>query len=191
MQLHLRAMRSTDVPSIVALDLAAFGPIDAWSASSFRNELRKNRLSRYYVLEDNTAAQSDVGTALRGYIGCWTMVDELHIVTIGVDPNWRQRGLGEALVQRALDLAHELGCESVSLECRESNVAARALYGKYGFEQVGRRRRYYKDGEDALILTVHDVRDAAYRSRLRLKRRALRESGLQIQLSSGSCTPDC
>ena len=185
MQLALRAMRATDVPRVVALDLAAFGPIDAWAESSFRDELRENRLARYYVLEDSAAVSHDAGPALRGYIGCWTMLDELHIVTIGVDPDWQQRGLGEALVQHALDLAHELGCEAVSLECRESNAAARALYAKYGFEQVGRRRRYYKDGEDALILTVRGIRDADYRSRLRLQRRALRESGLEIRLSSG------
>ena len=185
MQLALRAMRATDVPHIAALDLAAFGPIDAWAESSFRDELRENRLARYYVLEDESAVPTKAGTVLRGYVGCWSMLDELHIVTIGVDPDWQQRGLGDALVQRALDLAHELGCEAVSLECRESNAAALALYSKYGFEQVGRRRRYYKDGEDALILTVSGVRDAGYRSRLRLQRRALRESGLEVRRSSG------
>ena len=177
MQLALRAMRATDAPQIAALDLAAFGALDAWAESSFRDELRQNRLAHYFVLQDEAEV-------IRAYIGCWTMVDELHIVTIGVDPQWQRLGLGEALVQRALDLAHEIGCHAVSLECRESNAAARALYGKYGFESVGRRRRYYKDGEDALILTVSGIREPDYRAGLRPLRRALGESGLEIRLSA-------
>jgi ribosomal-protein-alanine N-acetyltransferase len=90
-----------------------------------------------------------------GYAGYWFVVDEAHISTIAVHPEWRGRGVGEHLLVHLLGQALDLGAVAATLEVRVSNTAAQNLYRKYGFEQVGRRRRYYRDnGEDALLMTA-------------------------------------
>ena len=160
----LRPMRSTDIADVVAIETRAFGG-DAWPASAFHQELDENRLARYFVLKP------DRGEAACGYIGLWALPDEVHIVTVAVDPAQQRRGLGELLVQRAAELAREVGADRVTLECRESNVPALRLYHKYGLQQVGRRKQYYADNhEDALILTVDGVSSRDYGERLAVLR---------------------
>lgn len=93
-----------------------------------------------------------------GVIGVWMMPDEAHIVTIATRGTHRRRGIGEMLLIKAIELAQERGQEAVTLEVRVSNWPAIAMYEKYGFLEVGRRKRYYSDnGEDAHILTANDV----------------------------------
>ncbi len=102
-----------------------------------------------------------------GFIGVWMMADEAHIVTLAVRESHRRRGIGELLVISGINTARDAGQGLVTLECRVSNVAALALYGKYGFDQVGLRPRYYSDNhEDAYVLTVGSVLTNRYRERL-------------------------
>ncbi len=111
-----------------------------------------------------------------GYSGFWLMVGEAHISTIAVQPNWRRRGIGELLLVAMLDRAMELEAEMATLEVRVSNVTAQNLYRKYGFRQVGLRRRYYRDsGEDALIMSTERLTSAAFQSHFQQLKRALRE----------------
>ena len=103
-----------------------------------------------------------------GFAGLWFMVDEAHITTIGVRSDLRRRGIGELLLIGAIGLALQRGSRVVTLEVRASNVAAQALYQKYGFQTVGRRRAYYADNnEDALIMTTDSIRASAFQERLR------------------------
>jgi ribosomal-protein-alanine N-acetyltransferase len=84
------------------------------------------------------------------------MVDEAHITTFGVHPEWRRQGIGRQLLLNLVDLARTLGAARMTLEVRASNTAAQALYRTFGFEAVGRRRAYYTDdGEDAIVMTTH------------------------------------
>lgn len=83
----------------------------------------------------------------------WCLADELELLDIAVDETCRRRGLGRRLLERVFHEAHERGCVRAFLEVREGNLPALALYGSLGFEQSGRRRRYYADGEDALLLS--------------------------------------
>ncbi len=166
----LRAMTASDVPQIVAIERRVFGA-DAWPASAFQEE-QHNRVAYYFVL---TPARDKGPGVIAGYIGLWALSDAIQIVTIAVQPESQRGGLGELLVQRAFALAEEVGAAEVTLECRESNKPARRLYRKYGFEEVGRRWRYYKDnGEDALIMTAPAFTAAARRrlGRLRSRHRA-------------------
>jgi ribosomal-protein-alanine N-acetyltransferase len=98
-----------------------------------------------------------------GYAGFWFIVDEAHISTIAVHPDWRGQGAGEQLLAAALERALDLNAIKATLEVRVSNTRAQNLYRKYGFEEVGRRRHYYRDnGEDALLMTAElhaDYRD--------------------------------
>jgi [ribosomal protein S18]-alanine N-acetyltransferase len=78
--------------------------------------------------------------------------DEAEILTLAVEPRVRRQGVATALLTKALAEARGRGARSVLLEVSVSNAAARALYGRAGFVEVGRRQRYYADGADALIL---------------------------------------
>jgi len=78
--------------------------------------------------------------------------DEAEILTLAVDPGRRRLGLGRRLLEQAMRTARERGAACMLLEVGEANAAARALYAGLGFVEVGRRRRYYRDGSDALIL---------------------------------------
>ena len=80
--------------------------------------------------------------------------DEAEILTIGVMPNVRRQGIALALLEEAMGRASALGVHTLFLEVGVHNRAARTLYERAGFAEVGRRRRYYANGEDALILRV-------------------------------------
>ena len=104
---------------------------------------------------------------LVGMAGIWMMVDEAHIVTIAVRRSHRHQGLGEWLLIGIIGLSMQLRAKYVTLEVRESNRTAQALYEKYGFTKAGTRRKYYSDnGEDALIMTTCELDSPSYLERL-------------------------
>jgi ribosomal-protein-alanine N-acetyltransferase len=130
-----------------------------WPDYAFRQEIQTNRLAHYLVVRagDETVA----------YGGMWLMVDEAHITTFAVLPEWRRRGVGARLMVELTHLAEELNARVVTLEVRLSNHAARALYGRFGFKPVGIRPRYYSDNnEDALIMTTAPLGSAEMTDRL-------------------------
>jgi ribosomal-protein-alanine N-acetyltransferase len=113
-----------------------------------------NPASRLLVCE----AEIEGKGRILGYIGCWFIVDELHISTLAVDQTFRRRGIGKLLLEAVLRHGIEEGAQMVTLEVRESNEPALKLYQKYGFKPVGRRTGYYRDNdEDAILMTLDDV----------------------------------
>ncbi|MDO8612752.1 MAG: ribosomal protein S18-alanine N-acetyltransferase [Dehalococcoidia bacterium] len=101
-----------------------------------------------------------------GFIGVWLLADEAHIVTVAVRDGHRGRGVGELLLIAAIETALREQQAVVTLECRVSNAVALRLYEKYGFQRVGLRPRYYSDNhEDAYVMTVGGVEEAAYSRR--------------------------
>jgi ribosomal-protein-alanine N-acetyltransferase len=78
--------------------------------------------------------------------------EEAEILTLGVVPRAQRRGLGGALLRAAMVRAAGLGARAMFLEVAEGNAPARALYTAHAFSKVGRRRRYYPNGGDALVL---------------------------------------
>jgi len=104
---------------------------------------------------------------ISGWAIVWFVVGEAHIASIGVAGSDRRRGVGELLVLGAIDAATTNDCDELTLEVRESNEAAQALYRKYGFRVVGERKAYYvDDNEDALIMTTPHIREPKYAARL-------------------------
>ncbi len=100
---------------------------------------------------------------IAGLVGLWFVMDEAHVVIIGNRPADRRKGIGELLLIAAMEAAIGRGARVVTLEVRGSNKAARALYGKYGFRDVGVRKRYYADNnEDAVIMTTPPVQGDDY-----------------------------
>jgi ribosomal-protein-alanine N-acetyltransferase len=88
-----------------------------------------------------------------GYIDFWLVHDEMELISIAVDPEFKRRGVGESLMQEMLRFAHLNGAKAIYLDVRRSNVTAQALYEKFGFVKVGVRRRYYSDNqEDAIMM---------------------------------------
>ena len=135
-----------------------------WPAYAFEQELRGNRLARYLA--------AHAGDRLVAFAGLWMMVDEAHVTTISVHPDWRRRGVGRRLMLALLELAVDIGARRMTLEVRPSNAAARALYADLGFVVAGRRPGYYSDdGEDALVMTTPDLGDPVMAEVLSAQRR--------------------
>lgn len=142
---RVQEMTLADIPAAQEIERLSFST--PWPAYALQQELTGNRLARYLV------ARSD--ETVVAFAGVWLMVDDAHITTFGVHPDWRRRGVGQQLLLSVADLARELGARRLTLEVRAGNVAAQALYERFGFEIAGRRKAYYTDdGEDALIMTT-------------------------------------
>jgi len=107
---------------------------------------------------------------LWGYLCGSVVVGEFHIDNIAVEPRVRRQGVGKTLLLAALREAARVGAKVVFLEVRASNLTAQALYRRFGFTVVGRRRRYYTGpAEDALIMCL-DHLDEAVAARSRAER---------------------
>jgi ribosomal-protein-alanine N-acetyltransferase len=92
----------------------------------------------------------------------WLIVDEAHIATIAVHPDFRGRGIAKGLMVTALKEIIQQGFHTATLEVRANNLPAQGLYRSFGFDIAGIRPRYYRDNqEDALIMTVHNL-DQSY-----------------------------
>jgi ribosomal-protein-alanine N-acetyltransferase len=88
----------------------------------------------------------------------WLIVEEAHVATIATHPDFRRKGIAKRLLAHALRKLMEQGARSSFLEVRESNRAAQELYRKFGYEETGRRRRYYKDNdEDAILMNLSSL----------------------------------
>jgi ribosomal-protein-alanine N-acetyltransferase len=86
-------------------------------------------------------------------------VDEVHIATIAIHPEFRRQGIGRRLLSHTLRRALDDGARSSFLEVRESNLAAQEMYRQFGYEPTGRRKRYYKDNdEDAILMSLGSLR---------------------------------
>ena len=110
------------------------------------------------------------GATLLG-LGCyWAILDEAHLTVLAVDPRYQRRGLGKWLLVNLLEDACCRDLTRATLEVRPSNSLALALYESLGFETLGRRRRYYADGEDALILWQNSLKNADFHDLLRRQR---------------------
>lgn len=168
------------MPEVMAVERLAYSP--GWPATAFERELTQNGMARYVVL--NAAGR------IAGFAGLWLMVDEAHVVTVAVLPEERGKGLGAALVHALMNVAIEHQMTLATLEVRESNAPARALYRGYGFYEVGVRKRYYADNrEDAIIMTTEDIQSPAYRQRLERLARRLEARHPGINLVPGAARP--
>ena len=148
MKTTIRAMIAADLETVSELDALSFS--QPWPKNAFEVELA-NPGARCWV------AQADPATGPGQVVGAlvfWRVLDEAHLATIAVHPLYRRRGIARQLLQTAMDAAYAEGARIYHLEVRIGNVAAQALYMAFGFEEVGRRPKYYKDtGEDALLMT--------------------------------------
>lgn len=138
-------MDKGDVGAVVEVERRSF---DApWTPGQFRHEL-KVPFSRTVVAWSDEPDPPRVA----GYICRWLVGDEVSILNVAVDPDFRRRGLGRSLVASIVEEAHATNAAIVLLEVRENNAAARFLYASLGFTESGVRRNYYGKSEHAIIM---------------------------------------
>ena len=147
MSIHIRKMTSEDLPRVVEIDKLSMS--NPWSERMYVTEL-KNEGARCWVAELDRKVVS--------FLVLWMILDEAHIATIAVAPELRRQGIGQELLSFALENALKEGALTSLLEVRAGNTAALDLYRRFGYEEVGLRRGYYKDnGEDAVLMTLHKI----------------------------------
>jgi ribosomal-protein-alanine N-acetyltransferase len=150
LEVNIRPLQLADLEAVQAIDQMSFSM--PWPASAYRFELLENAASLLHVAEVRLPGGSSTVVSV---IVTWLIMDEAHIATLAVHPDYRRRGISRLLVKAALGAAIEHGSVLATLEVRAGNQAAQALYRSFGFEIVGRRPRYYRDNqEDALIMTA-------------------------------------
>ena len=163
-RLEIEPMRSDHIPAVLTIESVSFST--AWPANAFHNELSENKLAHYYV--------GSLDGKVVAYGGIWVILEDSHITTIAVQPEYRGRGLGEQMLTHLLDEALGRGACWITLEVRETNEVAQRLYRKYGFTNVSVRRAYYSDNnENAVVMWAGNLRGQLYRNRLRSLRAAL------------------
>jgi ribosomal-protein-alanine N-acetyltransferase len=126
--------------------------LSLWGWDSYHAELL--RPEAIMLVARRACVDQLTGHALYGFLsGRISAADELHINNIGVHESARRRGIGNALLEAAISKGEGQGVRAAILEVRAGNVAAQALYRRFGFEVVGRRRWYYREPvEDALLM---------------------------------------
>jgi ribosomal-protein-alanine N-acetyltransferase len=145
--LRFEKLSEQHLPSVMVIEKES-NPAP-WSIDSFRNEIN-NPQSVFFVVFQ--------GSAMVGFGGIWTVIDEAHVTTVAVATEQRRQGIGWWLMVRLLEEAKEMGMESSTLEVRAGNESAIKLYEKLGYTTVARRKRYYpNDREDALVMWLYEL----------------------------------
>ncbi len=144
-QPHMRPMQREDLTAVSAIESRAYAFY--WNPGIFSDCLKAGHAC--WVLADETI--------IYGYGVLSSGAGEAHILNLCVAPEYQGMGHGRRIMRRLLDLARWLGAERVFLEVRPSNPVALRLYESGGFNEVGRRPRYYpaKNGrEDAIVMAL-------------------------------------
>lgn len=153
-KLHIRVLRQGEEDALFALYDACFD--EPFGADAFRALLASPGLWAALAWEDEAGTRGGVGFAIARCVA-----DEAEIVSIGVNPSARRRGIGSALLADVMVRAAALGAKRIFLEVSEENPAAIALYASAGFERVGRRENYYRSkmkGAVAALIMRHTVK---------------------------------
>ena len=146
----VRKAVAADIPAVAALE-----------RSEFPDGADERMLARLLDAEGGVILAAEEGGGLLGYVWARFVLDEGDIGNIAVAPGFRRRGAGAALLKALLEEAERRQAAVVQLEVRESNLAARRLYEKNGFETVGKRKNYYeKPAEDAILMSKFFQKEA-------------------------------
>lgn len=144
-EVKIRKMNVSDIPEVLRIEESSFPA--PWSYWLFFQELISPQ--RYYIIAEKEEK-------IIGYAGINWVIDEAHITTIAVIKKERRTGIASLLLERLVKRAKELNLKFLTLEVRESNIAAQLLYLKHNFKVEGRRIGYYSSPrEDALIMTLY------------------------------------
>ncbi len=120
---------------------------DFWTYTTLKQEL-ENGKSKYFVAKQENE--------ILGFAGVLPIIDEINVMNIVVKKNKRNLGIGSLLLEKIINFSKNYA--SITLEVNEKNIPAINLYKKYGFKQVGLRKKYYNNQDNAIIMTLalHD-----------------------------------
>lgn len=139
-------MLATDLDAVHRIAERCF-PLP-WTRAEFEKELKRS----YAVLR---VLRPSLQEPVCAFVNYWHVVDELQVMNVATLPELRRQGHASALMQDLIQNGRERHARWVTLEVRYSNHAARALYRKFGFVELGVRQRYYSDnGEDAVVMNL-------------------------------------
>ena len=153
--MNVRVAGPADVETIRELETEAFG--FTWDTEVFLKELqRTDCLFTVGEVEEQTVAMASLN---------W-ILDEVHLMSIAVAPAWQGQGLARQLLGDNLAFCQKRGLHWMTLEVKWDNPPALALYKNYGFTTVGKRKKYYRDGQDARIMWSGQLGEDRYREQL-------------------------
>ena len=141
-EVRLRRFVESDLPQVLAIEQASF--LLPWKGEFYLKDLSLMHGWLWVAEKEGTIV---------GYVCGWFVAGEGEILKVAVHPSYRRCGVGKFLVEKTVGIADHHGIRTLHLEVRVSNAEAIALYKLYSFHEVGRRRRYYENGEDALLMT--------------------------------------
>lgn len=140
MNLIFRRMIPDDISVVYEMECVLFP--DPWPEKNFIHEVNEIKVSYPFIVEINEQ--------IVGYIICWYCFNELHIGNIAVIESWQREGIGKFILTKTFDYFRDY--EVAYLEVRESNHPAINLYTTFGFRATYRKRQYYPNGEDAIVM---------------------------------------
>lgn len=146
-------MQVDDLDLVVHIEENSFK--QPWTREQFLAELARTTISRCYVVEMVSTRDQGCGDAaskVAAFLTSWLVADEVHITNVAVSPGLRRKGVARFLITSVLEEIFLEGGRWCQLEVRKSNDAARGLYLELGFDNLGTRRGYYSDGEDAVVM---------------------------------------
>ncbi len=145
MGLVIIEMASEHVSALAQIEKQCFST--PWSENALAEEL-ENPNARFFV--------ALCGEQVAGYIGAHNIVGEVYITNVAVAPDYRRKGVATQLIEKLVEISRAENAEFITLEVRESNSSAQALYEKQGFGVVGKRKAFYENPrEDAILMTIN------------------------------------
>ncbi|MGZ7046052.1 MAG: ribosomal protein S18-alanine N-acetyltransferase [Candidatus Aminicenantales bacterium] len=141
----IRRMKEDDLPAVRTIEALSFS--NPWSDSTFLGEIQNTPVSFPLVVVRKPLDK------VIGYIIFWQIREDVQVNNIAVHPDFRGKGIGEALMRHAIEKVRKNGATFMTLEVRLSNAAAVTLYKKLGFDILGTRKNYYTNpDEDAYLM---------------------------------------
>lgn len=119
---------------------------DFWNLQTLKSEI--NNPNSHYIV-------AKINTKIVGFAGIWKSVDDVHITNIVVKKDFRKNGIGSLLLQKLISLTIKFNYKELTLEVNSSNESAKKLYLKFGFKEIGVRKKYYNNTDDAIIMTLY------------------------------------
>lgn len=169
----MRVMEEVRISLMTLDDLEEVHAIEArsypypWTLNIFRSELSQPNTRIYIVAR--------LAGKIVGYAGMILSDSEGHITNLAVDTPHRHRRIGMLLALRLIEMAMLKGLHWLTLEVRETNLAAQELYRGFGFRSVGLRKKYYSDGENAVIMWTDDIASPEFRKAIQETKEQLRQ----------------
>jgi ribosomal-protein-alanine N-acetyltransferase len=144
--INIKPLTEKELDQVVALDNVCLGGL--WSLKGYQREIASPNSSLFIMTISSQSEEQVIGLAC-----FWAVLEEAHITLLAIHPDFQGQGLGKSLLNYLLAEAENKGLKRATLEVAENNLKALSLYQKFGFQEAGRRKRYYqKTGEDALVL---------------------------------------